>query len=92
MFIPVERCASHCLRMLVALLALAGPALAQQVPAVSKSELERQVTRACKDDNARWCAPQPDKLSDGRDQAMCLKYYMTDLSLHCRAAVEAATH
>jgi hypothetical protein len=78
--------------LLLATLALAPPAAAQEPPATPTAQDYAQVTRACKTDYARFCEAKSDLPATGRDQAICLKYHRQDLSLPCRTAVSAVSH
>ena len=78
--------------LLLAVLAMAMPAAAQEQAEPPTAENYLQVTRACKTDFARFCDAKSDLPTTGRDQAICLKFHKQDLSLPCRTAVSAVSH
>ena len=73
--------------------AVAGPPAAAADPdevARAHAVALRRVPRSCKAEVVRFCPSLPEGARP-RDQAICLKYYKTSLSLGCRGAVTAAT-
>ncbi|MEJ1977697.1 MAG: hypothetical protein WDN49_17875 [Acetobacteraceae bacterium] len=56
---------------------------------VATAKMQRQVVKACPADFAKFCPGQ--QTTDWRSMTICLKFYRSDLSLNCRAAIIAAT-
>ena len=56
----------------------------------SRPEMWRDLGAKCAAETARFCPASAEQTP--RDQALCLKFYKTSLSLGCRGAVNAVTH
>jgi hypothetical protein len=56
-------------------------------PAAARAAAQRSVIGACSAENARFCPPTPSGVPSPRDEVICLKGYMVNLSPSCRKAV-----
>jgi hypothetical protein len=57
--------------------------------AAAKAADYRLVSKACVPEVAKYCPDLEQKSSSSRGQAICLKPYLSSLSLGCRRAVKA---
>ena len=60
-------------------------------PKPPRIALLRNVTLACKYDYPKYCPVPTFGTVGGADQATCLKYFKSDISLGCRHAIAAAS-
>jgi hypothetical protein len=76
--------------LLVAAMLSANVAAAQEAdsdPAAARAAAQRSVVGACSAEYARFCPATPSGVPSPRDEVICLKGYMVNLSPSCRKAV-----
>ena len=70
------------------LLASMAPALAYEAtPSSDRTKAFAAVSRNCADEARRYCAATSTGLPEPHGAAICLRPYMSSLSLQCRAAL-----
>jgi hypothetical protein len=80
-----------CCWLVGAAVLLGNAAVAQETdPATTRAAAQRSVVGACADENKRFCPPSPSGVPSARDEVICLKGFMLDLSPGCRQAVSGS--
>jgi hypothetical protein len=76
--------------IIAALFVAASSAAAQDVGQPNAPDYQL-VSTACQKDYSRFCEHQGNPVPSPRFQAICLKYFRSDLSIGCRRALAAVT-